>query len=193
MTGILHRGGDTAHFNEYPPQEREIVKNTEKNLFMTNSGIVASGKSVVVGMEYFVDHTVRHIKSTDPQTTGLTLDYHTQYKDALLKIDVSLTATYTYVFGIVPTVNNNFLVETNNNKCHKNAFVTLYSGTNETNHLKHHNFTFFYQCDAVDLYRIDIKALSAWDGTGYSLYINNRQNGDMRSFSVLTVTEIIKN
>ncbi len=108
-------------------------------------------------------------------------------KAAKLAISGVICGTFYYVCGIAAYVNGTPVsLGTGNNQCHPDCF--------QISHGLGHNsrmLTQPYQTISPELeaghHQIEVGVISRWGSTSQTMYVNNRQQGDMASSSSLKV------
>jgi hypothetical protein len=110
----------------------------------------------------------------------------------LVQAQISTTATYVSSFAVyknnLPTVNTTGF--TNNNEPNMNFTSYIGGGNTIVNNLYCLPLAWSEFAGGTEPRNYTIFATSGWSGTAYALYINDRNDSTMASFSYMTVTEI---
>jgi hypothetical protein len=76
------------------------------------------------------------------------------------------------------------------NGVHDGAYTTSYIGTGTTSYMMSYSIFGRYVASTMNEFTIDIRAVSSWNGSSSTLYINDRDSNDMRSISNMIVYEV---
>ena len=134
------------------------------------------------------------IASATPQTiTGLSISFTPRIASSKIIISAMIVSSETFVTSLgvfqdgSPTCSTTG--ETNLNQ--NNMDITMYDDVNQTNLMYSTPLQTMLSATNTNTRTYDIRAVSQWDGQGpYTLYINNRAQNDMASFSRMFIYEV---
>ena len=139
------------------------------------------------------------VNSNTPQPlSNLAITLTPYYANSLIQIicDISSQDRYVHSWSVfqdgqkmeqtsISGINNN---GTNSNEQYMTK--TYYSGTNSTNLMSNHFWQQFSPAGSISSRVYQVYATSSWDGTAYSMKINDRAGQNMSSVSRMSVFEI---
>jgi hypothetical protein len=133
------------------------------------------------------------ISSASPVAiTGLSIAFTPFFQDSRIVIMANISGSHTYVnsYGVfkngVATVSTSG--QSNNNE--PNMHVTQYTGSTTSEYIYQVPIVHTELAGSTTARTYAIYGTSAWSGTAYPLYINNRGSNDMASFSHMTIFEV---
>lgn len=157
----------------------------------------------VVKVSYAISYDNQTITSLEPQLiNGLEIEYTPVYLNSLIIVEANVASSQTYVttfaiykdfmdgLGSAPLFSLGSLARSNNSS--RDGVLTLFKGSNTPNTMHSATFKVFEINNSSAKRKYEIRALDAWEGVANTLYINNRADGKMASFSTMTVTEIAR-
>lgn len=148
---------------------------------------------MVVQVQTAISNADQTISSVTPTTiTGLSINFTPKFANSKIVITASITnsAVYVYSFGVfrdgVATGDTTGRVNSNDT----NMQVTGYIGWTNSNQLLTTPVMHAEIAGSTAMRTYDIRGTSAWSGSVYTLYINNRVGLDMASSSHMIIYEI---
>lgn len=129
--------------------------------------------------------------STPTVVSGLSINFTPSYDDSLIMIKAVLISSATYVCNWSIYKDGSPTVSTSGftNNSYPDANVTTYINDSTTNWLWPIPIIWSEVSGSTNSRVYDVRAQSRWSGTNRNLYINNRSNNDMASFSYLKIME----
>jgi hypothetical protein len=113
--------------------------------------------------------------------------------DSKIILEAHISHSESFVVSLGFLVNNQAVANLGSNSNSTNSNVTHFNGANDGNYLTQTSWKVEYtNPGAGRRMTINVGATASWsnDQTNYPLYINDRNSGDMRSISSITVYEI---
>ena len=137
------------------------------------------------------------ISSTSPTLiTGLSISFTPKKIGSILLFNAQVSSSFTHVtsFGIfkdgVATVSTSGQTNTNEANMQVTSYYEKPTNDARTDFINQTAFMHYETVDSLTTRTYGVYATAGWSGTTYNLYINNRSNGDMASFSYFTIMEI---
>ena len=137
------------------------------------------------------------ISSTSPTLiTGLSISFTPKKVGSLLVFNALISSSHTHVtsFGIfkdgASTVSTSGYTNDNEANMQATSYFPPLSSDTRTDVIRQTSLMHYETVDSLTARTYGVYATAGWAGTTYSLYINNRSNGDMANFSYLTIMEI---
>jgi hypothetical protein len=133
------------------------------------------------------------ISSVSPVAiTGLSIAFTPFFEDSRIIIMANISGSHTYVnsYGVFKdgAVTVSTSGQSNNNE--PNMHVTQYIGSSTSDYIYQVPVVHTEIAGSTNARTYAIYGTSAWSGTAYPLYINNRGSNDMASFSHMTIFEV---
>ena len=133
--------------------------------------------------------------NTIPQPiTGLSIGFTPRLADSKILITTNIVTNRPYVssFAIYEDGSPTVDIGSETNLSTTDSNLTLYNGngTSETSHLYMVPVQVVVPAHGTHTRTYSSRAISRWQGTSYTLYVNNRAANDMASFSTMVVYEI---
>lgn len=133
--------------------------------------------------------------NTIPQPiAGLSIDFTPRLADSKILITTNIATNRPYVssFAIYEDGSPTVDIGSESNLSTTDSNLTLYNGngTSTTSHMYMVPFQVVVPAHGTYTRTYDSRAISRWQSTSYTLYINNRAQNDMASFSTMIVYEI---
>ena len=167
-----------------------VINGTLRSQNAITAGGIIQIKTAVIGP------TRQLINSATPVAiTGLAINFTPAVATSkiLIQAFVSTSATYVASYGIFkngqPTVSTAGFQNTN----HPNMQVTIFNYAavaDSTERMECIPVTHVEQAVDTSMRSYQVYGLSSWSTTNFNLYINNRNNNDMASFSHMIIYEI---
>lgn len=175
--------------NPFVPTERMRIDSSGN---VTIPGNLYSPGTVVQVKTAISGPARQTIASTSPVAiTGLSVNFTPKYSNSLIIVEANIASTLTYVTSFGVFRDGNKTVSTSGSNNEDGMQITLYGphGTS-ANYMFSSTFKHFETSSNTNARTYAIYATSGWASVTYTLYINNRDFGDMPSFSTMTVTEV---
>jgi len=191
--GIYLRGGSRSSFDD-PDNEvgdREIVLATDTGeLGLSSQFFVPGGR---VRNIYFAQTPAerQEIYATDPiAINGLSVSVTPEFIDSSFVVIANIVGTFNYASGVGFYVDNIPLVQNEDNDIHESVSMSIYTGENNTSVLRSYSAQAIVSPQTTQSITIDVRAISKWQGTTYTTYINDTANNNARSISSMVVYEV---
>lgn len=156
-----------------------------------DTSLIAPG-NVIQTLVTRIGPAVQSYASSDPQYTGLQIQITPKHANSIITVDAYLTSSQTYVNSFAIFRNGAPTISTgaNSNSNEGNMQQTWYFGTSTTSHLYANKLTHWESAASTVPRTYAVYVTSAWSGGVQTVYLNNRSDNDMASFSYLVVKEI---
>lgn len=105
----------------------------------------------------------------------------------LLMAMINNNAVHVTSYGFA--VNGTAIGGTGNTNVSSGALSTMYWGSSSTNYMENTHLSYMYTSPPTSG-TYTARAAASWNGSNYTLYINDRASNDMRSVSTFTIMEI---
>ena len=145
---------------------------------------------------YFVTTgtTMQTINSTTPvAVTGLSVTLTPASTSSRFIITAIVNGSMTYVASSLVYRNGSSILNHANNSNAAGAMATTFatdSPSTAPSLMRQHHINYVDSPNTTASITYDIRHVSAWGGTAYTTYVNDRSGGDMRTPSTLMITEL---
>lgn len=134
--------------------------------------------------------------ATPTLITGLSINFTPKKVGSILIFNAQVSSSFTHVtsFGIfkdgVATVSTSGQTNTNEANMQVTSYYEKPTNDARTDFINQTAFMHYETVDSLTTRTYGVYGTAGWGGTTYNLYINNRSNGDMASFSYFTIMEV---
>ena len=166
------------------------------NLNLTGSWTDAPAGTVIQMASASAGPARQTIASATPVViTGLSVDFTPRRSDSkiLISAQIATSATYVSSYGVFQDGSATVSTTGSTNSNEPNMDITWYDGgsTTTTSYIYQIPILTTLNAGNTNQRTYDIRATSAWSGAGpYTLYINDRAQNDMASFSRMFIYEV---